>query len=193
VEASSRIVVVAGNIATGKTHLIGALSSALGLRSFPERWAANPWLDNRFDPFSSQMWFLLATAADHARMSSGGGVQERCVHDNAQVFARELLAGEDLRLLEDVYKRLDAKLPDPTLLLHLTASAGALHERVRERQRAEERGVTIEYLQHLGSRYRELIDGWIRCPVVEVDTESIDLRTAEGVRHVLDRTTEKLP
>ncbi|HXN39815.1 MAG TPA: deoxynucleoside kinase [Solirubrobacteraceae bacterium] len=192
-ETSSRILVVAGSIATGKTELVGALSSVLGVPPFRERWEENPWFDaHPRDAFFSQMWFLLAAGADHARMSFAGGVQERCIHEHARVFARELLVGDDLRLLGDVYARLDARLPDPALLVHLTASPGELMRRIRLRERMQERDLTVEYLQSLQWRYSELVDGWTRCPVVEVDTEAIDIRTSGGVRHVVARTTEKL-
>jgi deoxyguanosine kinase len=192
VDDGARILVVAGNIATGKTHLLDALSGALRLPAYPERWAENPWFDADLrDAFASQLWFLLTAGADHARMSSTGGVQERCIHENAHVFARELLEGEELALLEAVYERLDAQLPDPALLVHLTASPETLLARIRERGRTQERGVTVGYLRELEARYRALIDGWTRCPVIEIDTETIDVRTEDGVRHVLERVTEK--
>jgi deoxyadenosine/deoxycytidine kinase len=193
VNGDARILVVAGNIATGKTHLLDALSSAMGLPAFPERWDKNPWFDPALrEPFLSQMWFLLAAGTDHARLSAAGGVQERCIHDNVRVFARELLADEDLRQLEHVYRRLDAALPDPTLLIHLTASADELLRRVRARGRVQEQGLTTEYLGGLSSRYRDLIDTWTPCPVLEIDTEATDLRTEPGLCHVLGRVTEKL-
>jgi deoxyguanosine kinase len=193
VDDGARILVVAGNIATGKTQLLDALSGVLGLPAYPERWEENPWFGEAkaSDVFSSQIWFLMAAGSDHARMSPGGGVQERCIHENAHVFARELLDGEELRLLEAIYARLDAQLPDPTLLLHLTASPETLLERIRERRRPQERGVTLDYLRRLGGRYRALIDGWTRCPLIEIDTETIDVRTDDGLRHVLERVTEK--
>jgi deoxyadenosine/deoxycytidine kinase len=192
VDEGARILVVAGSIATGKTHLLDALSGALRLPAYPERWAENPWFGaERSDALTSQLWFLLAAGSDHARMSSGGGVQERSIHENAYVFARELLEVEELQLLMAVYGQLDARLPDPALLLYLTASPETLLARVRERGRTQERGVTLDYLRRLGSRYRLLIDGWTRCPVIEIDTEAIDVRTEDGLRHVLELVTEK--
>jgi deoxyadenosine/deoxycytidine kinase len=187
------MLVVAGNIATGKTQLLEAVSDELGLRPFPERWDQNPWFDgDQRNAFAAQMWFLLAAGADHARMAAEGGIQERCIHEHARVFARELLAGEDARLLEEVYSRLDAELRDPALLIYLKASLPELCERIRGRGRIQERGLTSERLEGLQSRYDELIREWSRCPVVEVDTESVDVRSAAGVRHVLERAAEEL-
>jgi deoxyadenosine/deoxycytidine kinase len=187
------MVVVAGSIAVGKTSLMSGLSERLGLRSYAERWAENPWFggDER-GALPAQLWFLVSAGADHARMFPHGGVQERCIHEHARVFAAELLAGEDLSLLEAVYATLDSKLPDPNALVFLTASPDTLRERVRARGRAQEQGLTIERLQRLDDRYRALIGSWTRCPVIEVNTESTDVRADDGVCHVLALVSEVL-
>jgi len=67
-----------------------------------------------------------------------------------------------------------------------------LLRRVRARGRVQEQGLTAKYLGGLSSRYRALIDTWTSCPVLEIDTEAVDLRTEPGLRHVLRRVTEKL-
>ncbi len=187
------MLVVAGNIATGKTHLVEALGEALKLRPFLERWEENPWFDeDPRDAFASQIWFLLAAGADHQRMTVGGGVQERCIHEHAQVFARELLTDGDAQVLADTYLRLDDLLPNPTLLVYLKASVQELSERIRQRGRVQEQALTSMHLENLQSRYETLITDWTRCSVLEIDTEAIDLRTPEGLRHVFDRTSELL-
>jgi deoxyadenosine/deoxycytidine kinase len=191
--SASRTLVVAGNIATGKTHLLDTIGRALALRTFPERWEDNPWFSvDQHDELLAQLWFLLASGSDQTQMSIGGGVQERSIHEHAQVFAREQLAGEDLRLLLEVHARLDAALPDPQLLIYLRAPVSELLERVRVRGRAQEQSLTERQLERLQARYDELIAGWTRCPVIEIDTASIDVRSTDGARHVLDRTTEML-
>jgi deoxyadenosine/deoxycytidine kinase len=192
VEPGPPIVVIAGSIATGKTALLDALSRGLSLTPYRERWEENPWFEADLrNPLVSQLWFLLAAGSDHARMSGNGGVQERCIHENAQVFARELLEAGDLRTLEDVYEHLDGGLPDPTLLVHLTASPEELLRRVRRRGRAQESTVTVEYLRRLDARYRQFIGDWSRCPVVEIDSEAIDVRSNEGIRHALQQVSEE--
>jgi deoxyadenosine/deoxycytidine kinase len=187
------ILVVAGNIATGKTHLLEALSSELMLPPFPERWDQNPWFGTGApSAFAAEMWFLVTAGADHARMSKGGGVQERCIHEHARVFADEMLGGTGAETLTDVYLRLDAQLPDPTLLIYLRATVLELHERIRRRRRPQEQDLTLEQLERLQLRYDKLIGGWKLCPIIEVDTEAIDVRSLEGRRHVLERTSEEL-
>jgi len=191
--AGGHVLVVAGNIATGKTHLAEKIGDALALPCFLERWQENPWFGGHpNNAFAAQMWFLLAAGADHARMADGGGVQERSIHEHAHVFAHEQLAGGEARLLDEVYSRLDATLPDPDLLIYLRASAPDLYERVRQRGRPQERYLTVEQLQRLESSYEQLVAGWARSPVVEIDTESVDLRSADGARHVLELLSERL-
>lgn len=187
------MLVVSGNIATGKTQLLETIGRALALQTFPERWESNPWFEaDRGHPFLAQMWFLLAAGADQARMPARGGVQERCIHEHALVFGRALLSGEDARLLAECYSRLDAALPDPELLIYLKAPVPELLARIRGRGRAQELALTAGQLERLQSSYEELLAGWSRCPILEVDTTSVDLRSGEGTRHVLELVSEAL-
>jgi deoxyadenosine/deoxycytidine kinase len=189
--SNSPILVVGGNVATGKTGLIVALSKSLALPAFLERWDQNPWFDS--DPghrFGMQLWFLVAAAEDHARMALCGGIQERCIQEHAHVFAREQLHDADATLMESVFARLESILPAPNLLLYLTASVPELYNRVRNRGREQENGLTIAKLQRLQTLYDALISGWERCPVIEIDTEAVDLRSAAGLSHVVSLTSE---
>jgi deoxyadenosine/deoxycytidine kinase len=188
-----KMLVVAGNIATGKTCLLEKIGKTLELPTFPERWQENPWFaPDRRNVFLAQLWFLLEAGADHARMAIRGAVQERCIHEHARVFAPEYLAGAEAHLLAEVYAQLDAALPDPDVLIYLKASVPELLVRVRNRGRAQEQSLTEVQLERLDSRYDDLIGEWSRCPILEIDTEAVDVRSAEGVRHILERVTEVL-
>jgi deoxyadenosine/deoxycytidine kinase len=187
------MLVIAGNIATGKTHLVSKIGEALELPTFPECWEENPWFNtDQPEIFLAQLWFLLAAGADHAEMSIRGGVQERSIHEHAHVFAREYLAGDDAHLLAEIYSRLDTALPDPDLLIYLKAPVPELLKRAHVRGRAQEKALTEEHLEKLETRYDELVAGWSRSPVIEVDTQAIDVRSPKGARHILDRVTEAL-
>jgi deoxyguanosine kinase len=190
---AGQTIVVAGNIATGKTGLLEALAPALDLPTFPERWEENPWfVGEAVDPFAAEMWFLLAAASDQARALVSGGIHERSLHEHALVFARDQLMGIDAEILMRVYGRLDERLPDPQLLIYLDAPAERLLERVRDRRRAPERGLTLARLRKLGASYRALISAWTRSPVLEIDTSRVDLRTHEGVTQVVEQARARL-
>jgi deoxyguanosine kinase len=179
-------VVVAGNIATGKTHLITELAAATGTRAFPERWMDNPWFGSPNDSYLAQLWFLVASAADQTRASAGeGGIVERSIHEHALVFAAAQLHGREAGALQYQYERFDARLPSPDLVVYLRAHPATLADRVIARGRPQERGTTLDYLELLDAGYARLFDGWDRCPVLEVDTETADLRTPEGSHGVI--------
>jgi deoxyadenosine/deoxycytidine kinase len=179
-------VAVGGNIATGKSSLVDALGDALGLHTFPERWEDNPWFGSTPDrTLASQLWFLVSAAADNAQIADGaGGIQERCIHEHALVFASNALSDDDARLLEDTYSMFDELLPSPHLLVFLHASPQELERRVRRRGRPQEADLTLERLIGLDAHYRTFIENWTRCPVVPVDMEHFDLRVDEDLRHV---------
>lgn len=179
-------VAVAGNIATGKSSLVEALGETLRLDAFPERWQDNPWFGAQSNhALASQLWFLLAAGSDNARIAAGsGGIQERCIHEHALVFAPETLNDNEVRLVTDAYTLLDRLLEGPKLLVFLHASPRELERRVHARERPQEVGITRERLQDLDARYRAFVEGWTRCPVLQVDTERKDIRTPEELASV---------
>lgn len=187
-------VVVAGNIATGKSSLVNALGDVLGLRTFPERWEDNPWFGSTPDrTLASQLWFLVSAAADNAQIAKGsGGIQERCIHEHVFVFAAEALGDDDGRLVENAYSVFDGLLPSPHLLVFLYASPQVLERRVRRRGRPQEANLTLDRLVRLDDRYRAFIESWTRCPVVRVDTDCKDLRVGETLASITDMVRVKL-
>lgn len=186
-------IAIAGNIATGKSGLLGPLADALGLTAWPERWDENPWFGRQPPlPLAAQLWFLAAAAADNTEIMRRGGVQERCIHEHALVFAEEQLQGDEVRLARDLYLTLDELLAPPDLIVFLDASPATLLRRIQERGRPEEMGLDVEYLSRLDLRYRQWLDRWTICPVLTVDTEQTDLRAAESAAGVAELVKERL-
>ncbi len=187
-------VVVGGNIATGKSTLLVALGKVLNASTFAERWEDNPWFGSKPDhALASQLWFLVSAATDNQRISGGlGGIQERCIHEHALVFAADALSDDDACLLDAAYSSFDALLPSPDLLVFLHASPEELERRVRRRGRRQETCLTLERLIKLDTRYRELIGEWTRCPVIRIDTERLDLRVSQNVVDITHLVKEKL-
>jgi deoxyadenosine/deoxycytidine kinase len=190
---SAPYVVVGGNIATGKSTLVDSLGPALGVDTYPERWQDNPWFGGPPQgAFASQLWFLLSAASANARLAAAGGVQERCIHEHVLVFGAELLDGHSQRLLMESYARLEGLLPCPQLLVFLHASPQELERRVRRRARPQESDLTLSRLEHLDRRYGELRDGWTRSPVVEIDTELLDLRNPSSLADAVGSIARRL-
>jgi deoxyadenosine/deoxycytidine kinase len=187
VSDTAPFLVVAGNIATGKSSLLDALGEAFDLSTFPERWRDNPWFGVQPNQaLAAQLWFLISAAAETAVIVQGfGGIQERCIDEHALVFASETLRGADAQLLKATYSVFAGLLPSPDLLVFLQASPQELERRVRQRRRPQETNLTLDRLTRLDTSYRTFIETWTRCPVVRVDTERLDLRVADDLREIV--------
>jgi deoxyadenosine/deoxycytidine kinase len=188
VPARSPLVVLAGNIATGKSSLLAPLSRRLSLPSYAERWRENPWFAGRVRSSSalasSQIWFLVDSAAQLLRAAGKGGVLERSPDEHALVFAQTLLEPIDASLVMSCHARLAVTLPDPDLVVFLRASPEELLRRVRYRNRDQERDLTLDRLHSLNDAYEHLLGDWTKCPIVDIDTETIDVRSHTGVESV---------
>jgi deoxyadenosine/deoxycytidine kinase len=181
-------VVIAGNVATGKSGLARNLAGALGATPLLEDVAKNPYFELFYaEPhrwaFHSQVAFTADSLQRHVgTIGVGPAVQDRTVYETIDVFASMLhrlghLTSADLGTFAE-FRRCAAHLPrQPTLLLYLHAPVPTLLERIAERNRAAERGVTADYLKLLDTSYEHFANEWSLCPVIKVDTGARDLRT----------------
>lgn len=88
-------VVVAGNIGAGKSTLVDLLSSKLGFTPFFEPVSDNPYLADFYADmgkwaFHSQLYYLTRRLLIHKELleASGSVIQDRCVYEDAEIFAR---------------------------------------------------------------------------------------------------------
>lgn len=192
----SPFIVVAGNIATGKTALAAALADALGARLMPEEVARNPFFERFYaDPgrwaFQSQLAFAIDSLERHVSALGGGAViQDRCVQETVEVFgallhAQGRISAEDLELLDGLRSCASGLSRQPTLLVFLRASPEELLRRIEARGRRPELGLTLEYLRELDELYERFVGAWAASPVIAVDTEARDLRREEDFARLL--------
>ena len=183
---TKRLVLVAGNIASGKTSLTERLGARLGWRTAYESVADNPYLADFYSDmgrwsFHLQVFFLGHRAEQHLELadSSESAIADRSIYEDAHIFARALyhlgnLTERDFRSYRQVFDRMVAGLPRPDLLLYLHAPVPVLMERIGERGRAIESGITPDYLSLLETFYDEWIDGFDLCPVLTIHTDDLD-------------------
>ena len=65
-------------------------------------------------------------------------------------------------------------LPRPDLLIYLKAPVTVLMNRIRQRARNIETGITPEYLALLDSFYEDWLGSFDICPVLTVQTDDLD-------------------
>ncbi|MGQ9595278.1 MAG: deoxynucleoside kinase [Anaerolineae bacterium] len=200
-----RLILVAGNIGAGKTSLTERLGARLGWKTAFESVADNPYLadfyaDMRQWSFHLQIFFLGHRAQQHLALarSPESAIADRSIYEDAHIFARALhhlgnLSERDYQAYRRVFDLVVAGLPRPDLLLYLKASPETLLQRIRNRGRDIERGITLEYLTLLDSFYEEWLQTFDLCPILTIPSDNLDF--VHKPRHldiVVQRIQEKL-
>mgnify|MGYP001813085164 CR=1 FL=1 len=205
---TKRLVLVAGNIASGKTSLTERLGSRLGWYTAFESVADNPYLADFYADmaqwsFHLQVFFLGHRAEQHLELAGGpeSAIADRSIYEDAHIFARALyhlgnLSERDYQSYRAVFDQVVAGLPRPDLLLYLHCPVPVLLERIGRRGRAIEAGITGEYLSLLETFYEEWLQSFDLCPVLTIRTDDLDFVRRAGhldivVRRIQDRLAGK--
>ena len=183
---TKRIILVAGNIGSGKTSLTERLAGRLNWCSAFESVADNPYLpdfyaDMRTWSFHLQVFFLGHRAQQYLDLAaaSRSAILDRSIYEDAYIFARALhhlgnLSERDYFAYQRVFDLVVANLPPPDLLIYLRAPVSVLIKRIRRRGRDIESGIEADYLALLDSFYQDWMETFDICPVLTIQTDDLD-------------------
>lgn len=183
---TKRLLIVAGNIGTGKTSLTERIGAHLGYKTAFESVSDNPYLadfyaDMRSWSFHLQVFFLGHRAAQYLDYASipQSAILDRSIYEDAYIFARALhhmgnLSERDYLSYRRIFDLVVANLPPPDLLIYLRAPVPVLMERIQRRARSIESGISADYLALLESFYDEWIKTFDVCPVLTIRTDDLD-------------------
>ena len=202
---TKRFVLVAGNIAAGKTSLTERVGARLGWRTAYESVADNPYLgdfytDMRQWSFHLQIFCLGHRAEQHQQLATApeSAIADRSIYEDAYIFARALhhlgnLEERDYQAYRRIFDRVVAGLPRPDLLLYLKAPVPVLMNRIRRRGRSIESGINSDYLALLDTFYGEWIASFDLCPVLTIPSEHLDfVHRPQHLDVVVERIMDKL-
>jgi deoxyadenosine/deoxycytidine kinase len=183
---TKRLILVAGNIGAGKTSLTERIGERLGWRTAFESVVDNPYLPDFYKDmqawaFHLQIYFLGHRAEQHLELAADpqSAICDRSIYEDAYIFARALntlgnLNERDYHAYRRLFELVVRKLPAPDLLIYLRAPVPVLLERIHQRARNIETGITAEYLSLLESYYDEWMSTFDVCPVLTIKTDDLD-------------------
>lgn len=198
-------VVVAGNIGVGKSTLVQFLHERLGWEPFFEAVVENPYLAEFYADmprwaFHSQVYFLTRRLRSHHEllMRPGTVVQDRCVYEDAEIFAKNLfkrggMSERDYNTYRELYEVLTLLLPRPDLTVYLEASVPTLLQRIARRGREYEKKIDPGYLSELNQLYGEWIGNFRLSPVLVVPADRLDFVSDDrDLELILEKIQQKL-
>jgi deoxyadenosine/deoxycytidine kinase len=183
---TKRLVLVAGNIGTGKTSITERIGTRLGWQTSFESVSDNPYLpdfyaDMKQWSFHLQIFFLGHRAEQHLALanSPNSAISDRSIYEDAYIFARALrhmhnISERDYQAYRALFDLVAGNLPRPDMLLYLQAPVPVLMERIQQRGRAIESGISSDYLSLLEAFYIEWLDTFDLCPVLTIPSADLD-------------------
>ncbi len=196
-----RLILVAGNIGSGKTSLTERLGERMGWRTAYESVVDNPYLpdfyqDMRAWSFHLQIYFLGHRARQHIELAQDpqSAIIDRSIYEDAFIFARALnhmgnLNERDYLAYRQVFDLVIRTLPPPSLLIFLKAPVSTLVERIRQRGRSIESSISPDYLALLDTFYEDWTRTFDLCPVLTIRSDDLDFVHQP---HHLDIVVEKI-
>ncbi len=177
-----------GPIGVGKTSLVGLMVERLGATRILED-VENPFLESFYAEevgaaFQAQLYFLLTrhqllTQARQSELFSRITVADFTLHKD-QVFAHLTLTDSELLLYDKLYAVLAPQVPTPDLVVYLQGSADVLMQRIRKRDRSQERSISFEYLQEVSQAYAHYYLQYDDTPLLVINTTEIDFVQEPG-------------
>lgn len=202
---AKHLILMAGNIGSGKTSLTERIGKRLGWQTAYESVANNPYLpdfyrDMRSWSFHLQVFFLGHRAEQHKALyeSPDSAIIDRSIYEDAHIFARALnhlgnLTDTDYQTYLKVYDLVTSNLPKPDLLIYLKTPVPVLMERIQKRAREIETGISADYLALLDRFYQEWMASFEQCPVLTILSADLDfVHEEKHLDIVVERIQEKL-
>ena len=200
-----RLILVAGNIGSGKTSLTERIGERLGWRTAYESVSDNPYLPDFYAnmkewSFHLQVFFLGHRAQQHLDLYDDprSAIIDRSIYEDASIFARALhsmgnINERDYLTYRQVFDLVIKTLPPPSLLIYLKAPVDVLMKRIQKRGREIESTISKDYLCLLDSFYSEWIDSFDLCPVLTLKTDDLDfVHRSKHLETVVERIQERL-
>lgn len=191
---------ICGGIASGKTTLAQLLESKQFVASF-EDFRSNPfWKIFYEDPgrysFETEVTFLLQ---HYNQIKQSIQSSQRAVLDTSLVldlaYADVNLSGAYRGAFDSVFSVVSGEVGVPNLLVHLVCSAETELERIRARNRSEEKSITTSYLSQVNDAVAKRVESQsFGVAVLTLDSDELDFAHDQEVREtVTDSILTRIP
>ena len=161
---------ISGIIGVGKSTLTQKLATHLGYKAYKEPVKDNPYLEDFYADMHRwgammQIHLLFRRFEQHQQIvwnADKGAVQDRTIYEDT-IFARMLHEGKfinerDYATYLGHFNLMKRYLVYPDLLIYLRVDPKTSLQRISERGRKAEVGITLDYMEKLHEGYEEFIE-----------------------------------
>lgn len=199
---NNKYIIVAGNIASGKTTLTQKLADITGFTPIYEKVVGNPYLEDFYKDmkkycFPLQIYFLRHRFVAHRQIIEEGKniIQDRSVFEDEAIFARNLYKTDvmnkrDFDNYTELFKIMSNFFRAPDLVIYLYADIDTLMERIEQRGRDYEQAIPREYLKNINALYEEWTDSFKLAPVKRVNSKFINFHNPDGLNKLANEILE---
>ncbi|MBU1702703.1 MAG: deoxynucleoside kinase [Candidatus Eisenbacteria bacterium] len=188
---------IAGIIGAGKSTLAKTLGEHLGFDVYYEPVKDNEYLEDfyRDTPrysFAMQVYLLNRRFQQHQEIIWRGrsAIQDRTIYEDS-VFAKMLsdtglMDPRDYRTYLQLFRHMSNFMCKPNLIIYLDVDPETSFERVQQRKRDVEGGISMEYLKALYAEYENFVDDISRVvPLIRISWN--EYRDAEEMAQVIKK------
>lgn len=195
---TASLISIIGPPTSGKTTLAEHLADELPARLIREDYAGNPFLAESYmgSPdarLPGQLYFLLSRVKQlyKADFPAKGLVVSDYGFCQDRIYARLRLTEVDFHVYQGIAARVGQLVQPPKLMIHLDAPAETLLERIARRGRDYEKVMTERFLSDMRADC-QTASADAHCPVMTVDTDSLDIRDSGQLAELTAAVMEKL-
>lgn len=172
---------ISGLIGAGKTTLAEQLAKVMKLPVYYEGVIDNIYLKDFYTDmtkysFPLQVYLLNKRFKQHQKIiwDDKGGIQDRSIYEDS-IFAKVLMEQghmnpRDYKTYLELFGVMSNFMKKPNFIVHLDVKPEISLERIKQRARDCETGITLEYLQKLRQEYNKFIKHISKTiPVIVID------------------------
>jgi deoxyadenosine/deoxycytidine kinase len=196
-------IAVEGAIGVGKSTVTQRLADRLGSGTLLESTDDNPFVELFYQnpsrhALAVQLSFLFSRLKQwqsvHQLNLFSQGVVSDYLFAKDRLFASINLTDEEFHLYDQVARLVSVDIPKPDLVIYLQSKPEIIMERIRSRNRSEERGLTSEYLNRVIAGYDDFFFHYQDTPLLVVQTDRLNFAESdEAIDALIDRIQNMRP
>ena len=176
-------IAIEGVIGVGKTSLVNKLAERFNARTLLEKYEENPFLVDFYQnprqfAFPTQLFFLLSRYKQQQEIPQRELFHDLLVTDyifaKDRIFASINLEDRELFLYDRIAVLLEQDVVRPDLVIYLQSSSERVMFNIKNRNRAYEKNITVDYIRNLNEAYNQFFFNYKDAPLLIVNSTEID-------------------